>query len=1369
MKYFVYISEQAKEDANRLGLINSTARLKDKLELQQSTRGLERRPQPFLVKKMGRMGRLVIEERIFEKISVLCFLRLLVRGDSDYDNFYNDPEKFLQQNTKSNKVLRTYYEKRIEEDDITQSIPELSKFEYEYLFSLSANKYHEDGLIFESQEWVAQTDNSSTMKFLSTYWRLVSRMIEQDVQPGINLLSHEHDPQFAILFLHFPNTKKWFLISPVSPDDPDVIETLMAKYQVLAKSEIDEELLTRMSRRSYPALLALDSKIWIEKTQSSSFANLAMSGEEIRVLESVIEPQEVPLAYPLFINGRPGSGKSTLLHYLFAEHFHQYMIKIRQSIGTVTNPPLFLTYSENLLQHAKSSIYDILKSGSRMAIDTEEYLQTQVFKECFEQSFGYFRDFLYQLIPKQEHSDLQQSNYIDFPRFRNFWNKKFARLHDSELKSISPELAWHVIRTFIKGMSQDANDYLDPDAYDELPRRQKTVSREVFEAIYNKVWNPWYRKLCESEGHWDDQDLTRRLLDADIDLAKHLAVFCDEAQDFTSIELELMWRLSLYSHRVIPQQYLHLVPIAFAGDPFQTLNPTGFDWDSTKARFYENIVEQIDRRRSKSLQFNFQELTYNYRSTIHIVNLCNLIQLIRGVIFGIKNLFPQQTWMLETDTPPECFSASDPIFSKHLRAHPELTIIVPCQEGDEKEYIQADKFLSEIALDSQGNWQRSVHSPIRVKGLEFSRIVLYNFGNECLQHYPQLLKYIDPNISQTVESISQEAALPLEYFVNRLYVAASRAKKRLIIADTREGIEFWQLLSNESLFKKLVNQYGGDESWTHIEPASIVPGSKEIGDDDSDDPSDLADKYLEWGQTSRDIKLIEDARRNYLLANQPEDAEMCDAIIAEIKEDWKIAGDIFAKHRKYMRAIACYWEGELFSSVANLPRNDSDVSNSIEYKAAHFINSRDRNKEICLSLLVAIDASLANWKSKKRIINQPKSWAKIIQTAVEILANLPGTQKENLTSWESKNAYDHLNNLRSEGVLVPDSLELAYIAFLANRLHDCASIWEKSTKTSADPPEWVVQTYAQIKEYPNNISWVYRLSDWLTIYDHYNQNKRIKLNQEQQEMVFKALQEQGDSNELVEFVEAYPDRIRYAELLVNLINTSKERLINQVQDLLIRYLVVEAEWDTLADFIVNASLSLGTPPLEKTLLEYFGKNNLASQVSLTKSLARAENIVTNEPISNHLSMIFRINRRRLSIELSVEEAGRAIERVGLVVQALAFYEDVMRLGWRYEKNEEQFARERWLKCKYRQAEVTRDIERKDEILREAKQSEKKWHINPNLIDKIPDYPKLNIESNTVDQLAKLFREGRITIDDLIKKYQVGEITQDEFQRILKRN
>ena len=131
--------------------------------------------------------------------------------------------------------------------------------------------------------------------------------------------------------------------------------------------------------------------------------------------------------------------------------------------------------------------------------------------------------------------------------------------------------------------------------------------------------------------------MTRHILEHDLAKPVFPAVFCDEAQDFTRLELELLLRLNLFSDRTLSSNLVSRIPFAFAGDQFQTLNPTGFRWDAIKASFVEKFILELDpAERSSRTDLNYRELKYNYRSTDKIVRFSNYVQAMRAGLFQIR-------------------------------------------------------------------------------------------------------------------------------------------------------------------------------------------------------------------------------------------------------------------------------------------------------------------------------------------------------------------------------------------------------------------------------------------------------------------------------------------------------------------------------------------------------------------------------------------------------------------------------------------------------------------------------------------------------------------------------------------------------------
>lgn len=496
--------------------------------------------------------------------------------------------------------------------------------------------------------------------------------------------------EYEVVYRWLPALNKLFLAGIASGAAEK--KTIAARYDTLLTKPpngITEEEILRNSARAYPSVLLADPDVWMD-IQKDNESNLALSPEETDVLESVHSNEG---GYPIFINGRAGSGKSTILYYLFADYVNLYLEL--QEEGNEVHTPILLSCSHDLKRQAQKTVSNLIKCNPRWGgMDSKI---PDVPDACFQE----FRTFLLGLLPTEEEAGrFSDAKYIDYARFRRMWQVHFAK--HKRLKEIGPDLSWHVIRTYIKGTNSE--DYLEPEDYGHLPRKQKTVSLEAFSTVYEIVWDAWYRAICEDEDCWDDQDLARHVFESDLATPRYPAVFCDEAQDFTRVELDLIFRLCLFTDRKLKHEDIRRVPFAFAGDPFQTLNPTGFRWDAIQALYHDKLVDTLGENLYSKISLNYKELSLNYRSTKNVVKLCNLIQAFRAAVFDIPTLKPQQTWQTEEASPmPVWFDRSKPNDWSQLSEEKDVTVIVPCMLNEEQEFVEKDEYLkSVVQTDEQG-------------------------------------------------------------------------------------------------------------------------------------------------------------------------------------------------------------------------------------------------------------------------------------------------------------------------------------------------------------------------------------------------------------------------------------------------------------------------------------------------------------------------------------------------------------------------------------------------------------------------------------------------------------------------------------------
>lgn len=82
-----------------------------------------------------------------------------------------------------------------------------------------------------------------------------------------------------------------------------------------------------------------------------------------------------------------------------------------------------------------------------------------------------------------------------------------------------------------------AGEGADVDSYLQLPENDRSVDGNIYREIFNYDW-PWYKSLCKDDGYWDLLDPVREVLSQNIQgFQESSFIFCDEAQDFTRLEL----------------------------------------------------------------------------------------------------------------------------------------------------------------------------------------------------------------------------------------------------------------------------------------------------------------------------------------------------------------------------------------------------------------------------------------------------------------------------------------------------------------------------------------------------------------------------------------------------------------------------------------------------------------------------------------------------------------------------------------------------------------------------------------------------------------------------------------------------------------
>lgn len=977
--------------------------LLSKIEEEQSFDLLIRWHNFFLIKKWGRDYRVLYSEHKIDEYTILCMVDVFNRGEKAYDEMLrkitkiDQADAIFQQIHAQHETLLLDRIRAHKHNPAPPSLPGLDDILYVWL---NQKKPQDSGItVFETEDWIRLYKNEYFQRSANAIYGLLGKClpeIEEMIKNGSNTTQHKPNTNGLMPYFEGNDGIQDFRIyyQCFAEHDAFVLSGLKRKNEDIddiyfIPPHVSREELLKQARRAYPLDTFMLEADEFYRIQDAKEGNLALSPEENDILHQIHSHDQQ--RFPLFINGRAGSGKSTLLQYLLKDYLY---LACQHWQEDQPFAPLYLTYSRKLLETANRHVRMLLDANAADLLqrDNPGKINYQKHKErVFKQTFQLFGDFLKGLLSDDERMKFDSQIHINYARFKKIW----SQTKNKHLREKDIDLAWHIIRTYIKGMAYSSDEFMTPEQYSALPMKQKTVTDEDFSRIYHHVWEGWYKDYCKKNSWWDDQDLARMVLSEGDFPQSYPAIFCDEAQDFTSIELKILHNLSLFSERCVPSHEISNIPFIFAGDPLQTLNPTGFRWESVKASFHKYLLAPLDNRAQAKTEFNYRELFANYRSSKEIVNFCNYIQLLRMCLFPEHHYIrPQHVWFSGAKTMRPFFYPTEGIKTQELLKTSGMIIIPDCHEGEEISYVQNDKLLSQCIERDEKSIPKGVFSPNATKGLEYEQVViLYRFGATC----PNTLK---DYLKQGQHTKIPEASITInwEYFLNRLYVAASRACRRLIIIDDRDAYnQFWKFLETTDA-ENIIRHFGVNvdpEIWSGDRILFITKGTDKDIDDVLKDrmaPKDILEQANKWRQEGIDNEnadFLRQARMCYEELQENAKARDCYARALRIEGHYEKAAEQFLQIDQ-IRALECLWSCQNFSRIKNI-QWEKEMSHDLRIDlAAAFNNVGDKivyadKTEKIGNILERINKFLRN---SDHSFDENKTWHDVIKTLLNAVHDL---------------------------------------------------------------------------------------------------------------------------------------------------------------------------------------------------------------------------------------------------------------------------------------------------------------------------------------------------------------------------------------------
>jgi hypothetical protein len=1348
---YVYRTSQFNDKAERYGIQARIDDLCAELETQRIDEVQARfeRVYPYLKRRILNR-RLIARIRRVDDEQLLCLLDIFKRGDNDYEQFLEAPVEYGRSYLEpqlNEQLLREWLQDQTFQQRKVQQLPELPPTLRPWLEppGWEMETFTEDWVIYESEEWVTRFREREIQNAWETYYQIVAGIREQTHHaeefpnwPNVKLCGENNHyvlysqletPDTAVggvLFLLAPFNHKpsiaeitqvglataLFNGSGVGSENEETNVTVESSQswsvsdRIMATEELERPSpathnilaqqvslydLTPFARRSYPSYLLADEQSWLAIERGRE-ANLALSTEEEQILKSVSTSAPGTGSLPLFINGRAGSGKSTMLLYLFADYCYRkyYNKQGHRRVEPLPGEPLFLTYNERLLEVARDGVNTLLTSHHRFVAERSQGNE----QESIDHFFQPFQKFLFSLLPPVERDRFDLEKYISFHRFKQLYQGKSpseslskAVLHLPQARRYSPETCWHVIRSFIKGYGFE--ECMTPEDYqEEVPRKERTVSLEKFQGIYDTIWERWYKRITQEQGYWDDQDLIARVLELKCYHPEYTAIFCDEAQDFTRLELQLIMRLSMFSQYHLGYQPIHSLPFAFAGDPFQTLNPTGFHWSSVQAVFDAEVITALDPADQLKLVINFQELAFNYRSSPPIVQVTNLIQLWRHVLFDIHELQPQTPWQQGNFPEPQKFILNQNITTEQLAAYIKDTIIiVPCEDGEEAAYAQADEVLSAI-FPQQGrggegergregeeeNSQfpipnspaplKNVLSAISAKGLEFKKVILYKFGEECNRSVWNLKSQ---GIDQRVK---------VEYFFNKLYVAASRATEHLFVVDSEKGDrQLWQYASDEALLQAMLKYARASDRWENS-VQTLSPGTTKTAQElREDDPRAIATEFETKGLNSQNPGLLRRARQFYSDLGDTAKADFCEAWALKFEEQFRSAGSLFVQLGESDEAWECFWQGMCWSELVAWYDQHAgggtiiSARKTLERFLAIFMVAETHNLEAINNFTPFLRDTLANNLSEDSRLS--KQWKKAVEeyaNCIEALLNVPNLKPD---EWQQFGEVLEALELAGNNGL---NLLAAECYYRAENFSQAVRLWEACGATQK--PEYN-RAKAILLDMPEGLDYLAQAGEYEGIITQWEQAGKPR-DRRWLQYVAPALETKHHYQRAFVVYIWLDEWVKVKECFER---ASQGATQIKLLTVLLQYFYRKKRWLDAIEAVEKYLPTVIGSDVKKAALKFDVIYELACSELKPDDIAKEPRKRYDKFLKEQI-----LSTSNWQQYLLIQQVGVALEKIGFLVETLEFYEQFVS----HPDHEIcQFARERWIATKKKQEEYTR--------------------------------------------------------------------------------
>jgi tetratricopeptide (TPR) repeat protein len=547
--------------------------------------------------------------------------------------------------------------------------------------------------------------------------------------------------------------------------------------------------------------------------------------------------------------------------------------------------------------------------------------------------------------------------------------------------------------------------------------------------------------------------------------------------------------------------------------------------------------------------------------------------------------------------PVTWFHSNDAAFWKKFKDNPGFVVIVPCAEGEEADFVKNDLALHEHIRIEEGV-PVNVLSAGRAKGCEYPAVIVYGFGAAAETN---LMSELD----ESEKTLDPDKSLPIQYFVNRLYVAVSRPKRRLVVVDTDQGFQkLWRCAQDEGVEEQMLESIkNGRSVWGQQIEGMNIGSPEDLSRESAGDPLENALAFEADGRARQDAFLLRQAAHAYRIAGDAAKSRECRARAFEAEGSWYEAGSAYFEAGFVVpEGVRCLWRSGKDGwtrLVDELPRNPQ-IQSELEYAWAQAIVNKpgveataDLIKRFANALNDAdfLEASLEDgvWRDALAALLQPITHSKEpAQEGDEVWARIVLA----------------LDRVRAKGLSVP-SAQCAQIYFWAKRYDVAIALWGEAGETvSAD----YHKARAAVAPYPDRILSLAKIASHQEIIDSYLGAMDVQISSDQATAISDAFRENGRAHE------AYAVALRYglASAMVRLVRpalqehdeTAAKKALHSGLVLMVK----QSQWDPVSKF--GSSLEFVPSPewRDKDLKALVQAETSALQITLVRALARSQEL-----------------------------------------------------------------------------------------------------------------------------------------------------------------